>query len=401
MAVCLLLQGFFSGSEIGIVSADRMKLRHDAAKGSRGARLALKMLEKPDWLLSTTLVGTNISTVTNTTMATALVIQLFGENYSWLTIAVMAPMIWVFGEIVPKSVFQQRSDEITPLAIFVLRFASLVFYPILAVFTLISSLLTRLLGGEARNPFTLREEILAMLRMPAKDVDIEPDEKSMIRRIFEFSETTAYEIMVPLIDVVAVEKGVTCGHALETAVEKAHSRLSVYDERVDRVVGMINMLELLTVDPDEPISDYTRSVTYVPGARSIRDLLMDMRHDGDAMVVVVDEFGGAEGIVTMEDIMEDVVEEIEDEYDVDEEEQQLIFKVSDRDFIVSARIELDDFEEKLGLSLPRSNYATLAGFLLGRAREIPEAGTTIESNGVFYTIQRATPQVIQEVRVRW
>ncbi len=124
MLVCLLLEGFFSGSEIAVVSADQIKLRHDAAKGSRGAKLALEMLKKPEWLLSTTLVGTNIAVVTNTTMATALAIYLFGEQSGWLAIVIVAPLIWVFGEVVPKSIFQQQADTITPRAIFFLRVAS-------------------------------------------------------------------------------------------------------------------------------------------------------------------------------------------------------------------------------------------------------------------------------------
>ncbi|MFC1815283.1 CNNM domain-containing protein [Thermodesulfobacteriota bacterium] len=124
MIVCLLLEGFFSGSEIAVVSADQMKLRHDAAKGSRGAKLALEMLKKPEWLLSTTLVGTNIAVVTNTTMATALAIYLFGEQSGWLAIVIVAPLIWVFGEVVPKSIFQHLADTITPRVIFFLRVAS-------------------------------------------------------------------------------------------------------------------------------------------------------------------------------------------------------------------------------------------------------------------------------------
>ena len=124
----LLMEGFFSGSEIGVVSADQIELRHDAAKGSRGARLALEMLKKPEWILSTTLVGTNIAVVSNTTIATAWIIELFGEQNSWLAIVFIAPLIWVFGEIVPKSIFQQRANTITPRAIFMLRLASYLYF---------------------------------------------------------------------------------------------------------------------------------------------------------------------------------------------------------------------------------------------------------------------------------
>jgi len=135
MFLCLLLEGFFSGAEIAVISADQIKLRHSAAKGSRGAKLALKMLKKPEWLLSTTLVGTNIMVVANTTLATALFINLFGEKYSWLAIVCLAPLIWIFGEVVPKSIFQHRADEITPRVIFFLQFAVYLFYPILLVFS--------------------------------------------------------------------------------------------------------------------------------------------------------------------------------------------------------------------------------------------------------------------------
>jgi putative hemolysin len=397
----LVMEGFFSGSEIGVVSADQIKLRHDAAKGSQGAKLALKMLKKPEWLLSTTLVGTNIAVVANTTITTALIMTLFGAQNSWLAVVLVTPLIWIFGEIVPKSIFQQRANEITPRAIFLLRFASYVFFPILVVFTLITRLLTWMFGQQIQNPFTLREQILTMLQMPATEGDIQPVEKTMIQRIFNFSETTAYEVMIPLIDVVAIEQGATCGEAVHLARQKAHIRLPVYDERVDKVVGVLNALELLDADPHQPIKPFIREVSYVPSSKNINELLLDLRKDGDSVAVVVDEFGGAEGLITMEDIMEEVVEEMEDEYDIGKKPVQWVRKISKKEYIVSARIELDSLEEELGIQLPKGKYATLAGFLLEKAGEIPASGTTIKAKGTTFTIERSTPQAIQEVRVRW
>jgi len=397
----LLMEAFFSGSEIGVVSADQIKLRHDAAKGSRGAKLALKMLKKPEWLLSTTLVGTNIAVVSNTTIATALMIDLFGEQSSWLAIVLVAPLIWVFGEIVPKSIFQQRANEIAPRAIFLLRLASYIFFPILVVFTLITRLLTWMFGQQIQNPFTLREQILTMLQMPATEGDIQPVEKSMIQRIFSFSETTAYEVMIPLIDVVAIEQGATCGEAVRLAQQKAHIRLPVYNERVDKVVGVLNALEVLDADPHKPIKPFIREVRFVPSSKNISELLLDLRKDGDTVAVIVDEFGGAEGLVTMEDIMEEVVEEMEDEYDIGNKPVQWVRKIAKKDYMVSARIELDSLEEELGIQLPKGKYATLAGFLLEKAGEIPASGTSVKAKGVTFTIEHSTPQAIQEVRVRW
>jgi len=399
--ICLLMEAFFSGSEIGVVSADQVKLRHAAAKGSRGARLALEMLKKPEWLLSITLLGTNIAVVCNTTLTTALMIEIFGEQNSWLAIIMVAPLIWIFGEIVPKSIFQQRANTITPRAIFLLRLASYVFFPILVVFVLITRIFTRLFGQSSQNPFTLREEILTMLQMPAPEGDIQPVEMTMIQRIFTFSETTAYEVMVPLIDVVAIEQGATCGQALDQAHKKAHVRLLVYDERVDQVVGVLNVLEVLDVDPQEPIEAFVHDVRFVPASKNISELMMDLRKDGDTVAVVVDEFGGAEGLVTLEDIMEEVVEEMQDEYDDKEKSSQWVRKISKNDYRVSARIEIDTFEEELGIQLPKGKYATLGGFLMEKAGEIPSPGAVLRNKGITFTIERSTPQAIQEVRVHW
>ncbi len=400
IAVCLLMEAFFSGSEIGVVSADPMKLRHQAAKGSKGARLALKMLERPEWLLSTTLIGTNIAVVTNTTIAAALMIELFGDHGRWMAIAVVAPLIWIFGEIVPKSVFQQKADAVTAYSIFPLRAAYYLFYPLLLVFTSLTRLLSRAVGEKPRNPFSLRKELRAMLQMPATEGDIQPSEKSMIRRLFDFSETTAREVMVPWVDVAVVAENKSCGEAARLAVESGHQRLLVYSGRVDRAVGVLDTLELLGCDPEAPLRPFIRAVDYVPGSKSIRDLLLELRERGPDISVVVDEFGGAEGIVTLEDIVEEVVDEIEDEFDRGET-SQWVRKLGDQHYLMSARVELDTLQELTGLKLPGGKYATVAGFLLELARDIPEQGRMIRYRDVTFTIQRVTPQALQEIDVRW
>ena len=402
MAICLAVEAFFSGAEIGVVSADRMKLRHEAAQGSRGAALALKMLNKPEWLLSTTLVGTNIAVVANTTMATALAIHLFGERYSWLAIVIVAPLIWIFGEIVAKSVFQQRADVITPKAVYLLRAASFLFSPILAVFSFLTRVLAKLLGGgSASNPFTLREEIAAMMEMSAVEGDIPPMERRMIRRVFNFGETTAGDIMVPLIDVVGVAGDASCGGARRLAVDHAHKRLPVYEERVDRIVGTLNVLDLLREDPESPIAPHIRETRFVPRSTSVEKLLSDIRKGSGFMAVIVDEFGGAEGIVMLEDILEVIVGELEDEFDLPQSASAWIRKLGERDYLVEARIRIDRLEEQLEIELPAGDYDTLAGFLIETAKAIPPAGTVIQHKGISFTVERVTMPTILEVRIRW
>jgi CBS domain containing-hemolysin-like protein len=402
IAFFLLLEGFFSGSELGIVSADPMKLRHMAGKGSKGARLALKMLEKPEWLLSTTLIGTNIAVVSNTTLVTALMLDRFGESGSLIAVAVVAPLIWIFGEIVPKSVFQQKANVLTPWAIFPLRAASFLFSPLLLIFTGLTQTLSKVVGEKPRSPFTLREEMLTMLQMSAHEKsDIEPDEQDMIRRLFDFSETTAREIMVPLLDVISIEQGATCGEATRIANERSHVRLPVYRERVDQVVGILHALELLGADPEAPVDSFIREIDYVPGSKSVRDLLVEFRQGASAMSVVVDEFGGAEGIVTIEDVMEEVVAELQDEFDHGEKDPQWIRKLGEQHYMVSGRVEVDTLQQELGLEIPRGKYASVAGFLLERVKDVPEQGEVIEWQGITFTIHRSLPHVIQEVRIQW
>ena len=403
MAICLLAEGFFSGAEIGVVSADRIKLRTDAAKGSRGAQLAMKMLAKPEWLLSTTLVGTNIAVVTNTTMATALVIQLFGPEFSWLAVLLVAPLIWIFGEIVPKSIFQQRANSITPRAIFLLRFCSQIFYPILVLFSFFARLLARIMGDKSgyQNAFTLRQEIMTMMSMSPEEGEIDPHEQSMIRRLFVFGETAAREIMIPLIDVYTIDQDATCQEAAQLAGNAAHNILPVHAGRVDRIIGVLDTLDLIGVDMDQSIMPYVQPVDYVPGSRIIQDVLSDLRHTKREMAVVVDEFGGAKGIVTLEDIMEEVVEDIRDEYDINERSNQWVRKMGDRDYIVSGRMEPHLLAEKLSVELPEGHYSSVAGFLLEKARAIPREGSEIKYQNIIFTVVRATPQVVQEVRLRW
>lgn len=403
MILCLLMEGFFSGSEIGVVSADQMKLRHKAAKGSKGAKLALKMLERPEWLLSTTLVGTNIAVVTNTTMATALMLHLFGENGSWLAVVLVAPLIWIFGEIVPKSVFQQRADTLTPVVIFILRFFSLLFFPILVVFSFLTNILTKIAGGDAKNPFTLREEIVTMLQMPAASSgDIQPVEKNMIKRIFNFNETTVRDVMLPLIEVTAVEQGITCGNARKISSSKSHVRLPVYDQRIDKIVGVLHTLDLLNIDPDAPITEHIRPAVYVPSGKSVKELMLELRREGTVIAIVVDEFGGAEGIITIEDIMEEVVENLEDEYDLGiKQKHNLIQRVGENEYLVSARIEVDDLCSTLNIYVPKGNYATLSGYILAKLHSIPDEGKVLKEGDMTMTIHRSTEQAVQEVRIQW
>jgi CBS domain containing-hemolysin-like protein len=400
MLLCLALEAFFSGSEIGVVSADRAKLLHAAENGSRGARLALQMLQKPEWLLSTTLVGTNLAIVTNTTVATIVVVGVFGEEYGWLAALIVAPLTWVFGEIVAKSAFQQNADVITPRIIPFIKFASYVFYPLLIAFAFLTRSMARLSGKDESNVFTIREEITSLMQVQSTHGDIDPEEQNMIRRVFEFGETAVTEVFIPLIDVVGVPSVATCEEAIRIGTESSHRHLPVYEERVDYIVGVLDTLRLIGVSPDEPIDAYISPVRFVPSTQSIENLLLDMRMSMQSMAVVVDEYGGADGVVTIEDLLEEVVGEIVDEHD-DAEPHQFIDRIDRRNLLVNARIAIDDLFNATGIELPQGNYETLGGFLADLAQYIPQPGTELQYRKFNFTIEEASQQAVQQVRITW
>jgi len=313
----LILEGFFSGSEIGMVSADRVLLKHDAARGSKGARLTLTMLEKPERLLTITLIGTNLSTVFNTTMVTAALVNHYGPKGGLFAILILSPLIWIFGEIVPKSIFQQNPNKIIPKIIYIIKFASFLFYPIMVLMGGITWFLTDVLGMKRQNPFTLREEMVLLMKEPELKGDIQPLEQTMIQKTFQFSEKNAGDIMVPASQVVSVSRYATCGEAWQKADSSNHIRLLIVDKNKNDLVGLLNTLDLINKENDLPISDFIHQLNVVDAGMSLNNLLYQMRKEEFVIAGIKDSSneGTISGIVSIEDIMEEIVDDIEDEYD--------------------------------------------------------------------------------------
>lgn len=405
MFVCLVIEGFFSGSEIGVVSADRLKLRHMAAKGNRGARLAMEMLQKPEWLLSTTLVGTNIAIVTNTTLATLLSVQLFGAQYSWLAIPLVAPLIWVFGEIVPKSIFQQRANVLTPKVIYVLKAASIIFFPLLIIFTTMTRLLTRIIKGkEEKSMFTLREELDLIMQMDGTGGDISATEKEMIRRTFDYGQSKVREIMIPYVDVSSVSNTATCRETLNMAGKNGHPLIPVFDERIDRVVGQVKTMDLLGEADDTPIKSFIKSIRFIYGSKKLEELLTEFRRDGDRIAVVVDEFGGAEGLISMKDIVERIVGDIEHEHAIPHSGDKMVHdvvKLDDGSFYINPRLDIAALKQVTGVDLNNvsGSFETLSGFLLEQFGDIPSKGASCEHDGVKFTVETCSDKRIESVHV--
>lgn len=394
---CVLGEAFFSGSEIGMISSDKLRLRHAAKSGNRTAHHLLDMLKNPEWILGTTLLGTNICTVINTTIAASLFYRLLGAPGIAVSIVVISMTNWIFGEIVPKSVFQQLGQTIALKITPVIRFFSFIFAPVVWLFSRLATLISAPFGGNPVSTqalFKSKEEIRLLIKISEDKGDVKPSERNMIRRLLTFNETRTDGIMVPLIDVAALIDTATIDEATRKFVETKHRRLPVYSERIDRIVGLLNSFDILAENPANSIRPYIRQPFYIPQTMNVSALLEQFQTNAKNMAIVVDEYGGAVGIVTIEDILEVVVGDIEDEYDAI---RQLYQVQRDGSIIVTGRMEIEDLNERFELNLPEGEYETVGGFMIYLMKKIPSVGEKIVLPNLILTVRKATERVVEEV----
>lgn len=247
------------------------------------------------------------------------------------------------------------------------------------------------------SPVSVREEIVWKIRSSEETAPHLQEERKMIERILKFSDTKVKEVMIPLIDVCAVEEGTSIEGAIELIRREGYSRMPVYRERIDNVVGMVRALDLLSAsDLKQPVKDYLRPVTFVPENMPVDELLLLMKRGGQHLAMVVDEYGGTVGLITLEDLMEEIVGQIEDEYDTEEPK---IRWVSSFQAIVDARTEIEELNDRLGLNLPKGDYETLAGLLLDAFKRLPSPGDSIVLDHVRLTVRNTSERRIEEVLI--
>lgn len=398
LAFCILAEGFFSGSEIAIVNANRLLLADKAQKGHFGARIALNFLEKPQMLLGSTLIGTNLCVVTATMTATLFFLRRNSEIGEFYAVLLTWPLIFLFGEIIPKTVYQANADRIAPVSAVLLRLFTLVLFPLVWSFTRFSTLLIRILRDKGKaEPTITRSDVKALTLHHGKTQDIDQKEKRMIARMIDFSSARVSDAMVPLIDVVALDYNMTAGEAARFSVEHSFSRFPVFKDRVDEIVGIVDTYSLLDLhSPSDSLRGYMKKPLFVPESMSAKALLAELRHRGTSMAIVVDEYGGAVGVITVEDVLEEVLGNIEDEFD---QITTIYRKIAPYSYIFQARAEVEFINERFEFKIPAGEYETLGGFLLEQFDRIPKHGDTISVGNLRYTALNPTNRNLTDVRI--
>ncbi len=397
---CIICAAFFSGAETAIVTCNRIRIRHLAKGLDRKAKIVERLLAKPERVLATTLVGTNIFIVLGVVMAAAYAGILL-QNYEGLggiaATLVMTPVILVFSEAIPKAYFYRNADIITLRIGGLLRFFSYLFFPLVILSTFFPRRLMALTGDtRPKNPFVTREELRLLMWESGRLGVLEKQEQDMIHHIFKFRETAVKSVLVPLVGVDAIEVGDKVADALKVIGEQGHSRLPIYEERIDNIIAYVSVGDLLGRSPSTPIKDLMSQVLIVPETKSIADFLLDLKARGEHLAVVVDEYGGVSGIVTLEDLIEEIVGEIEDEHDEPETEQP---GGKPEEIIMEGSKDLDKVNEELSLALPEGDYETLAGFIMSLTGRIPSKGEKIRCEAVTFEILESTDRAIQQIKV--
>ena len=409
MLVFLVLKGFFSGSEIAIVNSDKFKMRHLAKTGDRKAALLLKMFRTPDVILGTTLVGTNIATVTISTLGAIIAIEAFGDIGDLIGVLVMTPFLLIFGEIVPKSVFQQKADDVARAIIPILRVFSMIFYPVVFVFSRIARFATRLVGGASTGHtlFITREELSVLLDINDTGTGATPGkvDRRSIRRVIRFADTTVGQAMIPLADVVGFNEVRTTADAVQTVLKYGFNRLPVYRGNITNVKGVLTLTTWDMLDPsteEKRLSEFIRPPLYLSPQQTIDQTLKLLQAREDHMGIVVDEFGSAIGIITMEDIFEEVVGDIEVGYDFDEYHSKRQFTIEEENensYVMSGRAPLSEVNDKLHIKLPVYAAHTIGGYVVSRLRRIPQEGDFVQDEGFRFTVLEADPRTVLTVRM--
>ena len=378
----VLLAAFFAACEAALVSTSRLRARSLAERRVRGAANLQDMVDDKTTFLTSVLVGNTIVLLAADSLATYIAISLNLPRGAILSTVVMTVVFLLFGEIVPKTVATGDSERWALRLGFPMRWAAYVLTPIARTFQVVTDLILRLFGiKHAHRPYVTEEDIRALVNVGAEQRVIEEQEREMIHSVMEFGDTIVREVMKPRPEMVAVSIDDSPRRVLDVVIAEGYSKLPVYQESKDDVVGVIHDRELLIALADGSLARtgvkaLMRPAVHVPETKKIADLLREMQRDKFSLAIVVDEYGGTAGLVTMEDLLEEIVGEIRDEHDADEQEP--ISVVSDSEAVIEAGTNIEDVNAKLGTQLPTEDFETIGGYTVGLFGRLPKEGEEVD-----------------------
>ncbi len=399
IGLALLVTALFSAAEMSFIAANRVRLRHLAEGGNRTAVRYLEAFRNPERLLSTAMMGVTIAHITASSVATWALLPVVGGTAAILVTASLTPIMLVFGEVIPKAVARERATALILWLFPVIETLGRILTPLTWGANALVGWALALVGRErtSTRQFVSREELKLLLQMEPEEADVTVSEAEMIDKIFDLGETAVREVMVPLVDVAALPESASRADAVRLIQERGFSRLPVFTDKVFNIVGVVTAMDLLRRGSEAAdVRELMRPATYVPETKHIDDLLREMQKNRVQLAVVVDEYGGAVGIVTVEDIVEEVVGEIRDEHD---RTPDTVERLADGSYRVAGRARLQELNDALDLELPEGDFETVAGLVLATLHRIPLVGEVFRVRGYSVTVLEADKRRVLAVRI--
>lgn len=411
----ILLSGFFSGSEIAFVTANKLKLEVAARKNNFLGNSIEFFTRKPDTFLTTTLVGNNIVNVLYATfMAIFLVEPIRNYSQQWFGVIpteleilliqtiIAAFVIMLFGEILPKAIYRALADHMIMVISIPLRVSYYMLRPLIEISKGSSNLLIKWFVSDAEvvESYYRRQDvemIFKELRESGGSHDIDEDDSEILQNVLELSNKRVKDTMIPRIDIEAVEKDTTLSEVADVFIQTGHSKLPVYRDSIDDVIGVVFAHDFF--HEPKTLNEIIRPVKLIPSSKKSKDLLTEFRKSNMSVAIVLDEYGGTAGMVTIEDLLEEVVGDIQDEYDVEDE---IMKQLSDHTYVISGNVEIEELIEKfqeIDLPLEPSEYDTVAGFIINHLGRIPKVNEEVVIEDKKFIISKATPSRIETVKL--
>ena len=400
LLVLLCFSGFFSGSETALLALDKLRVRFLRRKQHPGADRLAALLDNPDRLLSGILVGNNLVNIAASVIATGLFVRYFGEQGELITVLVLTPILLIFSEVCPKTYAAKYPEKMSFLILNPIRFFIWIFAPIIFVVSAISRLMTGFMRKtDAESLSVSEDEIKTMIEIGEESGVVASEQRRMLHGIFNLSETRVRDVMIPRTEVTGIDISADFQEVLSAVRQMHHSRFPVFSESLDSIVGVIlskDVLDYIGQTEKFSLKELCRKPYYVPESKRVGVLLQSFRKRREHLAIVVDEYGGMEGIVTLEDVVEEIVGEIHDEYDTEE----LDFRELEvGHYLIDAAMPLRELNRRLGLNLPEEHVTTLAGHLMQIMGKIPVEGDSCEEGNLLFRVRRMEDRRIEEIEL--
>ena len=403
LVILLALSAFFSSAETALTTVNKIKLKTMADDGNKKALRVLNVIERPKKMLSAILIGNNIVNLSASSLATTLAIDIFGSVGAGIATGILTLLILIFGEITPKSLATLNSTNLSLLFVPFIGSLMWLLTPVIAIINFLSGLIIKLFGidPDFKDETITEEEIRTMVDVSHENGAIEGDERTMIHKVFDFSDACAKEVMIPRIDMTMVESDISYQDLINVFKEDMYTRIPVCEPDTENIIGIVNMKDFLGVSPSENfnIHDYIRDVYFTFEMKNVSDLFDEMREEAATVSIVLDEYGDLSGMITMEDLLEEIVGEIRDEYDEDEEDP--IIKLSEREYQVLGSMNLEDLCDIIPLGFTSEDYDTIGGYIVGAFDHFPNAGETyVSENGAIIRVLAVEKKRITKLRIK-